>query len=344
MRVGMYYRNSDVRLEQMPKPEAGEGEILLKVIASGICGTDIIEWYRIHRAPLVLGHEVAGEITKTGPGVTKYKIGDRIAVSHHVPCGSCRFCLSGHETACDTLRKTNFFPGGFSEYVRVPKINVEKGVYPIADEVSYEEATFAEPLACVLRGQKISGVKAGDSVLVIGSGISGLLHIKLAKARGVKKVFATDLSDFRLKAAERFGADFVFRAKDFNPEDIKPLNDNFLADKVLVCTGAESALRQALKSVERGGTVLFFACTDKGITIPLSINDVFWRNDITLTTSYAGSPEDHLEALELIKSGRVKVKDMITHRFSLAEIQEGFGLVREAKESIKVIIEPQKKG
>jgi L-iditol 2-dehydrogenase len=270
-------------------------------------------------------------------------VGDRIAVSHHVPCGNCRFCSSGHETTCDTLRKTNFFPGGFSEYVRVPKINAERGTYPIADEVSYEEATFAEPLACVLRGQKKAQVKARDTVLVIGSGISGLLHIKLAKARGAKKIFATDLSDFRLKAAERFGADFVFRAKGFNPEDMKTLNDNFLADKVLVCTGAEGALRQALKSVERGGTVLFFACTDEGVTIPLSINDVFWRNDITLTTSYAGSPEDHLEALELIRSGRVKVKDMITHRFRLKDIQQGFRLVQEAKESIKVIIEPQKK-
>ncbi len=336
----MYYNNSDVRLEEMPKPQIEEGEILLKVIASGICGTDIIEWYRIHRAPLVLGHEIAGEITQTGPGVTKYKIGDRIAVSHHVPCGSCRFCLSGHETTCDTLRKTNFFPGGFSEYVRVPKINVEKGIYLIPDEVSYEEATFAEPLACVLRGQRKADIKSQDTVLVIGSGISGLLHIKLAKAKGVKKIFATDLSNFRLETASKFGADFVFKAGDFTPKAIKKINDNFLADKVLVCTGAESALRQALKSIERGGTILFFACTDEGITIPFSINDVFWRNDVTLTTSYAGSPKDHIKALELIGSGQVKVKDMITHRFGLRDIQEGFRLVQEAKESIKVIIKP----
>ena len=338
MKIAMYYKNSDVRLEEMPKPGIGENEILLKVKASGICGTDIIEWYRINRAPLVLGHEIAGEIVETGRNV-KYKVGDRVVVSHHVPCGECRFCLSEHETACDTIRKTNFFPGGFSEYVRVPEINVKKGVYLIPDGVSYEEATFAEPLACVLRAQRKVGINPKDIVLVMGSGISGLLHIKLAKTKGAKKIFATDINDFRLSSAKKFGADYVFKAKEFSPEDVKEINENYLADKVLVCTGAKTALEQALKSIERGGTILFFACTDKDVTIPLSINDLFWRNDVTLATSYAGSPKDHIEALELIKLSKVKVKDMITHRIKLKDIQKGFKLVSEAKESIKVIVE-----
>lgn len=342
MKVAMYYNNSDVRVQEMPRPKIENGEILIKILASGICGTDVIEWYRKDRAPFVLGHEIAGEIAEKSPLVKKYKVGDRVAVSHHVPCQTCRFCLTGHETVCDMLRKTNFFPGGFSEYARIPKINIEKGIYLIPDGVSYEEATFAEPVACVLRGQRKAGVNSGDSVLVIGSGISGLIHIKLARAKGVKRIFATDVNDFRLNAAKKFGADFIFKAEEYSPQNLKKINDGYLADKVLVCTGAKAALEQALKSVERGGAILFFACTDEGVNIPLSINDVFWRNDVTLTTSYAGSPADHIEALELIKSGYIKVKDMITHRLPLAEAEKGFRLVAEAKESIKVILEPQK--
>ncbi|NQT21897.1 MAG: zinc-binding dehydrogenase, partial [Candidatus Omnitrophica bacterium] len=271
----------------------------------------------------------------------KYKVGDKVVVSHHVPCGKCRYCLSGHETTCDTLRKTKFYPGGFSEYIRVPKINTEKGVYRIPKGVSYREATFAEPLACVIRAQGIADINAKDTVLVIGSGISGLLHIKLAKAKGVKKIFATDVTESRLKLASKFGAKKVFKAGAFKSEGIKQLNNGFLADKVVVCTGARSALIQALRSVERGGTILFFACTDKDVTVPLSINDVLWKNDVTFATSYAGSPKDHQEALKMIKSGKVKVKDMITHSFGLGDSQKGFKLVAGAGDSVKVIIEPQ---
>jgi len=341
MRVAMYYNNNDVHLEEVPKPKIGEGELLLKVMASGICGTDVIEWYRIHRVPLVLGHEVAGDVVEVGKGVKKYKSGDRIAVSHHVPCGQCRYCISGHETTCDTIRKTNFYPGGFSEYIRIPRINVDKGVYLISKGVSYAEATFAEPLACVIRAQSIANINKNDTVLVMGSGISGLLHIKLAKAKGAK-VFATDISEHRLSLASKFGASKVFKADDFHSEDIRKINNNFLADKVIVSTGARSALLQAFESIERGGTILFFACTDKDVTVPLSINDVFWRNDITLTTSYAATPKEHEEALKMIKTGKIVVKDMVTHVLSLQEAQKGFSLVAKANDSVKVIIEPQR--
>lgn len=342
MRVAMYYSNKDVRLEETPKPEIGEGELLIKIEASGICGTDCLEWYRIHKVPLVLGHEIAGVVAEAGRGVKGYKTGDRVAASHHVPCGECKFCRAGHETVCDTLRKTNFFPGGFSEYVRLPKINVEKGVYRLPDSVSFEDATFIEPLACVLRGQRLANFRKGVAVLVVGSGISGLLHIKLAKLNGASKIFATDISDFRLAAAKNAGADHVMHAKDYTPEALKKLNGGFLADFVIICAGAPSAIEQALKSVERGGTVLFFAAAGKGELIPLSINDIFWRNEITLTSSYAASPDDHREALEKISSHKIAVRDMITHRLPLKDTITGFKLVSEAKDSIKVIIEPQK--
>jgi len=340
MHVAMYYNNRDVRLEEMPLPKVGPGELLVRVGACGICGSDVMEWYRINRVPLVLGHEVAGVIEEVGEGLKNYKKGDRIACSHHVPCGNCRYCLNGHETVCDTLRKTNFDPGGFCEFLRLAKINVDKGVYPLPDSVTFSEATFIEPLACVLRGQRLAGFKKGQSVLVLGCGIAGLLHISLAKLMGAGFIVATDIADYRLKQAKKFGADEVMFVKEYSPDKLSALNQNRLADLVIVSTTAISAIAQALESVERGGTILFFAPTDKGLKIPISFNELFWRNEITLTSSYAGSPKDYKEALDLIANRKLKVSDLITHCLSLEEIALGFKLVTEAGDCIKVIIEP----
>jgi L-iditol 2-dehydrogenase len=326
----------------MPVPAIGPGEVLMRVEASGICGSDVMEWYRIGRVPLVLGHECSGTVAETGAGVERYKKGDRIAAAHHVPCGSCRYCTSGHPTVCDTLRSTNFHPGGFSEMVRLPAINVEKGVFKLPASVFYEEATFIEPLACVLRGQRRAGLKRGDRVLIIGSGISGILHVNLARASGAARILATDLSGWRLEAAKRFGADEAIDAKDDIPARTAEAFGGMLADIVIITTGAPLAMTQALKSVRRGGTVLFFAAAEKDAAIPLPVNETFWRTEITLMSSYAASPAEHEEALELIRSGKVNVREMITHRLPLAETGKGFRLVAEAKDSLKVIIEPQK--
>jgi len=342
MKVAMYYKNDDVRLEEMSIPKIGAGELLMRVMASGICGSDVMQWYRIHKVPLVLGHEVAGEIAAVGKGVEQYKKGDRISASHHVPCGECHYCLSGHETVCDTLRKTNFDPGGFAEYLRIPAINVKNGVYPLSDDVTFEQATFIEPLACVLRAQRLARMKEGRSVLIIGSGISGILHVQMARLNNASRIITTDISDFRLKAAKRFGADNTIYSKEDLPSCVRRLNDGRLADLVILCTGAKSALVQALDSLERGGTVLIFAATNQGVKIEKGVNDIFWRNEVTLMSSYAGSPQDHLEALELIKNKKINVEDMITHRLKLSETQKGFQLVAEAGNSIKVIIEPNK--
>jgi len=338
----MWYNNQDVRLEEIPTPQIGRGELLIRVEACGICGSDVMEWYRLDRAPLVLGHEIAGEIVKGGDGGERYKEGERVSAAHHVPCNTCHYCLSGHHTACDTLRRTNFDRGGFAEYIRLPAINVDRGVLLLPDEVSYEEATFIEPLACVLRGQRLAQMPPGNSVLVIGSGIAGLLHVQLARTLGAGRVIATDINNHRLKAAQQFGADAAIHAEEDLPTRLRQVNDGRLADLVIVCTGATSAIAQALQSVERGGTVLFFAPTDPGVTIPISINELFWRNDITLTTSYAGSPADYTAALELIRTHRICLGEMITHRLSLAETGSGFQLVASANHSIKVIIEPQR--
>jgi len=342
MRVAMWYSNRDVRVEEVPIPQIGFGELLVRVEACGICGSDVMEWYRLDRAPLILGHEIGGQIEVVGEGVERYKKGDRVSAAHHVPCNTCHYCLNGHHTACDTLRQTNFDPGGLAEYIRLPAFNVDRGVFLLPDGVSYEEATFIEPLACVLRGQRLAHMQPGNSVLVIGSGIAGLLHVQLAHTLGAGRVIATDINDYRLEAAQRFGADAAINAEEDLPARLRQVNQGRLADLVIVCTGATSAIAQALKSVERGGVVLFFAPTDPGVTIPVSINELFWRNDITLTTSYAGSPADYQAALEIIRAGTVPVRQMITHRLSLAEAGLGFQLVADARDSIKVIIEPQR--
>src|SRR4030042_4379768 len=205
MKVAMYYNNRDVRLEEIPTPQIGPGELLVKVLASGICGSDVMEWYRIKKAPRGVGHEISGEIVDMGKEVDRYKIGDRVFVSHHVPCNTCHYCLNGYHTVCDTLRNTNFDPGGFAEYIRVPEINVDRGVFLLPEEISYEDGVFIEPLAWVLRGQRLAKFKTGQNVFVIGSGISGLLHIALAPASGAGEVIASDINEYRLKAAKRFG-------------------------------------------------------------------------------------------------------------------------------------------
>ncbi len=325
MKTAVYYNNNDIRIEDRLKPEIRNGEILVKVKASGICGTDLMEWYRIKKAPRVLGHEMAGEIVESKSG--KFKIGHRVFVSHHVPCNECKYCLSGNHTACETLHKGNYDPGGFSEFVRVPEINVEQGTYILPDNVSYEEGTMIEPLACVVRAQRIIGVSEGQTVLVMGSGISGLLNTRMAKLRKAK-VIATDINEYRLKKAKECGADEVFNANE--ELDIK-------ADRIVMCTGAMPAFEAAFRYIDRKGIIMLFAIPNKNISIP---NEIFWRNELTLVSSYGAAPVDLEEALELIKAGEINVKDMITHRVKLVDIQKGFRIAGEAKDSLKVVVVP----
>ena len=341
MRVAKYYNNRDVRLETMPFPEIGRGELLVKVLASGICGSDILEWYRIKKAPLVLGHEIAGTVEDVGPGVKDYKKGDRVFVSHHVPCNTCYYCLNGYHTACETLHTTNYFPGGFSEYIRVPQINVDRGVFILPPEISFEEGAFIEPLACVIRGQRIVGLRPGQSVLILGSGISGLLHLLAAKAADAGKVMMTDIDEYHLNTAKQLGADRAVHAGEDIPARMRELNDGRLADLVVVSTGALSAFNQALASVERGGTILFFASTDPGVALPVPV-DKFWRNGIKLMPSYGNSPYDAAIAIDMLRRGHVPVKKMITHRLTLEETGLGFKLLTEGKKAIKIIIEPHR--
>lgn len=339
MLVGMYYNNRDVRAEEMPKPKIGQGEILLKMKACGICGSDLMEWYRIKKAPLVLGHEAAGEIAEVGEGVKNYKIGDRVFAAHHVPCNACRYCRSGHHTACETLHTTNYYPGGFSEYIRVPSLNVDRGMLVLAPEVSFEEGTFIEPLACVVRAQAAVGLQSEQTVLILGSGVSGLLHLLLAKASGVRRVIMTDINEYRLRVASELGADAVIEANKDVIALLRKANEGRLADLVVVCASATPAFHQALQLVERAGTILCFAPTLPGVKLEVPVAD-FWRGNIKIIHSYGSSPEDAGAALELLRAKRIPVTRLITHRLKLTRIGEGFRIMLEGKDSIKVIITP----
>lgn len=338
MRAAVYRRNDDVRIEKLPVPRPGPGEFLMRARASGICGSDVMEWYRAKRAPCVLGHEVAGEVAEVGAGVEGLKEGDRVFVSHHVPCNRCRYCLRGDHTACHTLHTTNFDPGGFAEFIRVPAINVRFGTFKLPDEVSDEEGVFIEPLGCVLRGQRAVGIEPGMSVLVIGSGIAGLLHVQLAAALGAGRVFAVDIHPYRMEAARRFGAEVLPGGKDL-PAALRAANGGWLADRVILCAGAPAAVESSLQCADEAGAVLLFAPPAPGRDYLLPLHQM-WGQQIALVSTYGASPLDLAQSIDLIRAGRVDVRGMVTHRLPLEEAQRGFKLVAEAGESIKVILKP----
>jgi L-iditol 2-dehydrogenase len=322
---------------QIPTP--GPKEMLVKVISCGICGSDIVEWYRLPRAPVVQGHEIGADIVAVGSLVKRYKPGDRVFIAPKIPCGKCFYCVNGHYPQCTEIRER--LPGGFAEFILVPEIFVENGTYLLPERITYDQSTFIEPLACVVRAQRLAGIQRGDSVLVIGCGMSGLLHVKLAKAKGYK-VIAVDINKKKLEIAARMGADVVIDSGDDVATRLIAENSK-KADVVLLCAAADKALEQAWKCADKGGRIVLFAVPgpDKNIVVP--VND-FWMKEITILTSYYCGPPDIVEAMKLIESGNITVDDLITHRLPLADIAFGFQLVSDGRESIKVIIKPHDHG
>jgi L-iditol 2-dehydrogenase len=339
--AAVYYNNADIRITELPQPEINADELLVKVMACGICGSDVTEWYRLPSSPRVLGHEATGIVEEIGKNITKYNIGDRVFVSHHVPCNNCRYCLNGHHTACETLHTTNYFPGGFSQYIRVQKIIVNSGIYKLPFNMSYADGTFIEPLGCIVRGQRLASIDKDDTVLIIGSGISGILHIQLAKLTGVRKIVAADINPHRLKLAIHFGAHSVINARTGIQRTLRKENNGRLADRVIICTGARQAVSSAIQCVDRGGRILFFAVPPPTVKVSIPITE-FWKNEITVMTSYGAAPSDLKEALRILAQKRINVTDMITHKFSLREISKGFKLVSNPENSLKIIIQPNR--
>jgi L-iditol 2-dehydrogenase len=309
--------------------------MLVKVISCGICGSDIVEWYRLPRAPLVQGHEIGAEIVAVGDSVKEYKPGDRVFIPPKIPCGKCFYCVNGHYPQCAEIKER--LPGGFAEYILVPEIFVENGTYLLPEKITYDQSTFIEPLACVVRAGRLAGIKTSDSILVIGCGMSGLLHVKLARAKGCR-VIAVDINKKKMEIAARMGADVVFESTDDVAARLIAENGK-KADVVLLCAAAEQALEQAWRCVDKGGRIVLFAVPgpDKKVVVP--VND-FWMKEITILTSYYCGPPDITEAMELIESGTITIDDLITHQLPLADIAYGFKLVSDGRESIKVIIKP----
>jgi L-iditol 2-dehydrogenase len=335
MKVSMWYNNNDIRIEEVPTPSPGPGEMLVKVISCGICGSDIVEWYRLPRAPLIQGHEVGVEVVEIDEGVSKYKKGDRLFIAPKIPCLKCTYCLKGHYPQCSVIKDR--LPGGFAEYILVPKELVTNGCYKLPNNVSYDQATFIEPLACVVRAQRLATIEAGQTVLVLGSGMSGLLHIKLAKYKKCK-VIATDINKRRLELAKSFSTDYVADASSDILNQLINFNGK-KADVVIVTTSALSVFKQAWETVDLGGVIVLFAVPEpeKDITVP--IND-FWRKEIRILTSYYCGPPDIEEAIELISKDHIKVDDLITHRLPLKATAEGFKMLLDGSESLKIIIKP----
>jgi L-iditol 2-dehydrogenase len=336
MKVSMWYNNDDIRIEDVPIPSPGPGEMLVKVISCGICGSDIVEWYRLPRAPLVQGHEVGVQVVETGEGVNKFEKGDRLFIAPKVPCLKCNYCIKGHYPQCNSVKDR--LPGGFAEYILVPKELVKYGSYLLPDDISFDQATFIEPLACVVRAQDLASIEAGQTVLVLGSGMSGLLHIQLAKFKNCK-VFVTDIDAKKRELARGFGADNVM---DATADILKELTDitGSKADAVIVTTSAMSALEQAWEAVDMGGTVVLFAVPEPGKDVVVPVND-FWRQEIRILTSYYCGPQDIEKAINLIANRDVKVDNMITHRLPLKETGKGFKMLQDGSNSLKIIIKPQ---
>lgn len=330
MKVGVYYSNKDIRVEERPIPKIKNGEILMKTKACGICGTDLLEWYRIKRAPIILGHEATGEIIESK--ADNYKPGEKIFASHHIPCNRCHYCLNNNHTSCETLQKTNYDPGGFSEYIRLSKMNVDFGIYFLPNGISFESATLIEPLGCVIRAQRLARVWERETLLVIGCGISGLLHIILGKMKGLKTI-AIDINEYRLNCASNFGADLVING---NKDVLKIIKKNASPpDCIILCCSSPKAIDTAFSLIDKGGIIVFFSVSPPNIKIPFPITR-FWKEQITIITSYGAGPSDLQASLKIIE--RIDTKTMITNIFPLLEIQKAFSLVEKQGRSIKVVI------
>jgi L-iditol 2-dehydrogenase len=321
MKVALSVSPREVRIEDAPDPHPGPGEVVCRVLACGVCGSDVLDAWVARKVPAVLGHELVGEVEALGEGVECVAVGDRVVVHHHAPCGECRRCRRGHETLCDQFRATALDPGGFAERVRVPP---ELAVELLAvDGLDSERATFVEPLACVLRAFDRAGLRAGDSLLVVGAGTSGLLAIAAAHARAVDAVWVREPRPERLERALALGAE---------------RHGNELVDVALVCTPKPDAIADGFAAVAPGGTLCLYAPPLPGT--PLSLDGfALYTGEIDVCASYSAGPSDMRAALELIASGRIDPAPLVTHRLRLEETARALELQRSG-EALKALVLP----
>lgn len=334
----MYYSLDNIRIQDMPKPKIGSGEVLVEMKACGVCGSDLMDWYLRSRTPLVLGHEPAGVIVEAGKNVKGFKVGDRVFVHHHVADLTCYYCEKGDYTLCSQFGQTHLEPGGFAEYFKVPAPNLQIDTLKLSRNLSYEEATLIEPVGCCIRAQNKAGIRKGDSVAIIGAGPSGIIHTMLAKISGANQILVTDLVDYRLKKAKRLGADVAINPQQENlVERAKEATGNRGADVVIVTAPSVKAVEDAFQIVRRGGKLLLFAPTQPDQYARLSPHRLFF-SEITVIPSYSVSHIETRTALQLISSGRIKAKELITHRFPLKRTADAFQTAAKSKECLKVVV------
>ncbi|MDA8369435.1 MAG: zinc-dependent dehydrogenase [Nocardiopsaceae bacterium] len=346
MKVARFYAPGDIRIEEAPEPEAGPGELKLRVRNCSTCGTDakIMRHGHHHIAPpRVIGHEIAGEVVEAGADVTGWAAGDRVQVIAAIPCGSCPDCRRGWQTICPNQESMGYhYNGGFAEYMVVPaKVLGVNGVNRIPDGVGFDEASVAEPLACVLNGQELAGVGTGDTVVIMGAGPIGCLHVRMARANGAERVILVELNRQRLdKAAEAVHPDVAICGNDTDVVDeVRKLTDGRGADVVITAAASGAAQEDALQMVARRGRVSFFGGLPKDDPIISCDSNLVHYRELTIVGANGSSPDHNRRALELIASGAVPVADLITHRMPLDDVLTAIDTVI-AGEAIKVTIQP----
>ena len=340
MKAVVYYDVDDFRVEDVPIPRIAPGEILVRVRACGLCTTDLFRaTYRKAKPRIVFGHEIAGDVAEVGLGVTKFEVGNRVAVLHHAPCGACYYCLHGQEPLCDQYRRTNVDPGGLAEYIRVIPELVQKVVVRIPEEMTYEEATMIEPTACCVRAATKSRIALGDTVLVIGGGPLGLLNAQVAKQMGASQVIVSDHHDLRVEMAKKLGIDHAFNAKKINIEvKVKELTEDRGADLVIVAVASTEAVQQGIKTIRWGGRICVFGDFRDVPQPNLEVDPkLMLRDDVTLFGSWGCSPQDYRVAFNMIRMGRVKVREMITHTFPIEEFTEALKVI-DGKQCMRIVI------
>ncbi len=345
MKVARLYAPGDLRVEDLPAPEAGPRDLVIRVRTCSTCGTDakIYRFGHHHISlPRVLGHEVAGEITEVGSEVGDWSEGDRVQIIAAIPDGVCYFCRRDQHTVCEDLESIGYqYDGGFAELMRVPaKVLSVDGVNRVPDHVPFEQASLTEPLACVLNGQELARVGDGDVVVILGAGPIGCLHVRLARARGAKTVVLVDVNQARLDLAARAEPDAVIDSTKDDPIDaVRKMTDGRGADVVITATGVGVAQEQALEmTAPRGRISLFGGLPRDDSTIRFDSNLVHY-GELSVFGAYGSAPRHNREALALIADGKVRVDDLITHRMPLADVNRAIETVMSG-EGLKVVIEP----
>jgi len=337
----MIKNNSNIEIKNIEKPPVGPGDILVKMRACGICGSDVEKVFGKYGQPSMrLGHEPAGIITQVGSEISNFSVGDRVFTHHHVACYSddCHECSRGNETMCKKYYESNLEPCGLADEYVVPEWNVKHGgVLNIPDSMSFEEAAMIEPLACCIRAWSKFTHKKNDSVAILGVGPTGIMHALLAKLYGFGKVFCLDLNDFRLNFAKKFETTTIHSGNTNALEQIKSETANQGVDIVIVSTSSLNALKDAVNFVRKGGTIVMFGVPSKGANVDLDMSEIYSKG-VTIVNSYAASDVDTIHALDLISNKQIDVSQLITHKYNLQECQQAFVHAKSGDNAMKIII------